>query len=186
MHDADFTPLRPRRWKAVEEPCTSEERTERIEDQAVPCPPTPPVVDEPVDVPTDSTFALVSAEPPEQVPDVVVLEDDEEERAAALREEAIRFASIALARALRVTLAENAAALSRYVDDALSACGRVERARVRLHPSDAACYRPRRDVEIIADASQARGDVVVETDVGMVCATLEERAALLARAAAHA
>jgi flagellar biosynthesis/type III secretory pathway protein FliH len=112
--------------------------------------------------------------------------DDAEEHAAAVRDEAIRFATIAAARALRTALAHDAAALTRYVDDALRACGRVVHSRVRLHPADAALYRPRRDVEIVADASAARGDVSVETDAGTVGATIEDRAALLVRAAAHA
>lgn len=112
--------------------------------------------------------------------------DDDEERAAAVREDAIRFAAIATARALRVALAADAGALTRYVDDALQACGRVARPRVRLHPADAASYRPRSDVDIVADPSSARGEVIVETEVGAVHATIENRAALLARAAAHA
>ena len=111
---------------------------------------------------------------------------DAREQAAALRSEAARFAAIACARALRVTLAENPATIARFVDDALRACGRVDRALVRLNPDDAASYRPQRDVEMTGDELVERGEVVVETERGLVRATLESRAALLTRAASDA
>jgi len=41
-------------------------------------------------------------------------------------------------------------------------------------------------VEVTADATLERGEVVVETDGGSVAATLDQRAMLLARSAADA
>ena len=108
------------------------------------------------------------------------------EQVEMLRAEATRFAAIACARALRVSLVENPATIAQFVDDALRACGRVARARLRLHPTDAAAYRPRRDVDVSADAHLERGEIVIETDSGSVGATLEQRALLLAKAAADA
>ena len=112
--------------------------------------------------------------------------DDGEERLAHVREEAIRIAAVATARALRTALAHDASALTQYVDDALRACGRLVRAKVALHPADVVRYRPRRDVDVFADESSDQGDVAVETDAGSVRASIEQRAALLARRAAYA
>ncbi len=111
---------------------------------------------------------------------------DEEEAHVALREEAIRFAAIACARALRKAVAADADELTRYVDEALRACGRVGRAAIHLHPEDAIAFRPSREADVVADASLARGAVSVTTDAGTLGATIEERALLLARAAAYA
>ena len=102
-----------------------------------------------------------------------------------IREEAIRFASIATARALRTALLDSAA-LTHYVDDALRACGRPAPPVVRLHPSDAHAYRPQRDVEIAADVSCDRGEIRIAVAGGEIGATIEERAELLVRAAACA
>ena len=111
---------------------------------------------------------------------------DPRELAAALRSEAARFAAIACARALRVALSENPATIARFVDDALRACGRIDRARVRLNPQDATAYRPHRDVEVTADQQLERGEVIVEAERGALAATLESRALLLTRAASDA
>lgn len=195
MPDADFMPLRPRRHGSAKTPAYTEETEPVSGVESAPAPPSQPAesptllpLPEHAVAPLPHSLEEASAEEQrlEAPPEPPNEPEDEEERAAGLRDEAIRFASIATARALRTTLARDAGALTRYVDDALQACGRVTRARVRLHPADAALYRPRRDVEIIADASASRGDVVIETDAGIVSATIEERAALLARAAAHA
>jgi len=105
--------------------------------------------------------------------------------AAAVRDEAIRFAAIAVARALRERL-RDPDVLTAYVDSALRACGRAQRQVVRLHPHDANAYRAQRGVEVIADAGCARGEVRIEARGGEVGATIEECAELLARAAAHA
>jgi hypothetical protein len=108
---------------------------------------------------------------------------DEELFEAAVREEAIRFASIAAARALRVALVDETT-LAKYVDDALRACGRGGRATVRLHPRDAIAFRPTRDLEVVSDDSCEAGQVVIELPAGSLGATADERAALLVRAAA--
>lgn len=107
---------------------------------------------------------------------------DEERYAADVREEAIRFATIATARALRSAL-RDAMILTHYVDDALRACGRPVHAAVRLHPDDAIVYRPQRGVRIVADPSLVRGALAVDYPDGTVGATVDERAALLVRAA---
>ena len=108
---------------------------------------------------------------------------DEERFRAAVREEAIRFASIAAARALRVALVDEAA-IAKYVDDALRACGHGGRATVRLHPRDARVYRSTHDVDVVGDDSCEVGQVVIELPTGSFGATVDERAALLVRAAA--
>ncbi|MBV8172179.1 MAG: hypothetical protein JO219_09660 [Candidatus Eremiobacteraeota bacterium] len=102
---------------------------------------------------------------------------------AAVREEAIRFATIATARALRCALRDADGAVTRYVDDALRACGRLLRASVRLHPADAHAYRPQRGVDVAPDALLARGTIAIDIGGGEVAATIEERAELLVRAA---
>ena len=193
MGDAEFRPLQVRRYRAMtaaaDSPATddvladeapvaeieaSEEcRSEIIVDAAPSC-------DEPA--PAEQT-RFPGDDWPSEFPD---LRDDEEDRFAQIREEAIRFASIATARALRTALADDAAALTKYVDDALRACGRFGRASVRLHPADVSNYRPRSDVEVVADHTSARGEVVVETEAGRAHAVIEDCAALLARSAAHA
>jgi hypothetical protein len=197
MPGAKFVPLRPRRQSAAPAPLASDAIEPAGELGVAPTPSPQPADGLPAIAALENDVALNQdsstnanaereAEPSEPPFAGASEPEDEAERAAALRDEAIRFASIATARALRTTLAHDAAALTRYVDDALRACGRITRARIRLHPADAQLYRPRRDVEVIADASAARGQVAVETDTGTVSATIEERAALLARAAAHA
>ena len=107
---------------------------------------------------------------------------DEERYAVDMREEAIRFATIATARALRSAL-RDATVLTQYVDDALRACGRPVSSAVRLHPDDAIAYRPQRGVRIVADVSLDRGAIAVDFPDGVVGATVDERAALLVRAA---
>jgi len=152
-----------------------------------PCESCPPQPDE---APTDAAGENATREPMQpdtaaraEVPAVI---HDVYEQAAELRAEAARFAAMACARALRSALAENPETITRFVDDALRACGRIARASARLHPEDAAAFRPQRDVEVTADATLERGEVVVETDGGSVAATLDQRAMLLARSAADA
>lgn len=192
MFIAEFVPLHPRRWRAAGVPampeCLEPERVSTTESTEASDSREVQSRDEAQSHDAAAISAQVQAPPPldDDTPIAEHASDDGEERAAVLREEAIRFAAIATARALRVGLAADTAALTRYVDDALQACGRVTRARIRLHPSDATLYRPRRDVDVVADPSSARGEIVVETEAGSVHATIENRAALLARAAAHA
>jgi len=204
MGNAEFTPLRPRRYGAtpaavdyvatdgalvgevpVAEIAANDTSAPEIvadkthfckepvsaDQQNVGC---EPVSAEPIRLPGDGW--------PQEFSDA---RDDEEERLAQIREEAIRFAAIATSRALRSALENDAVALTKYVDDALRACGRFGRARVRLHPADVSHYRPRSDVEVVADDTCACGEVVVETEAGSVRGVIDDRAALLARAAAH-
>jgi len=180
---AEFVPLRPRRLQraaAVEQ--TQVEIAEPVSQLA-------PVEPADVGVERASVAALPdSAAPPgdaDEPADARADELGEEQFAAAVREEAIRFAAIAVARALREHL-RDPAVLTAYVDDALRACGREERHVVRLHPDDAMAYRAPRGVEVIADPERARGEVSVAASGGEIGATIEERAELLARAAAHA
>lgn len=111
---------------------------------------------------------------------------DEHAQLELLRSEATRFAAIACARALRVSLAEDPARIVHFVDDALRACGRTDHRRVRLAPLDAAAYRPQRDVDVTIDVMLERGEVAVDTGYGEIRATLEQRAQLLVKAAADA
>jgi hypothetical protein len=191
MHDdREFAPLRPRRHGAPAANVSTE---------------ITPIVEEMTVIAADSAAAslavaeIVESREPEAEINLNGVRDeptavrhdrrracDEEERHAALREAAIRFAAIACARALRKAVAADADELTRYVDEALRACGRVSRSVIRLHPDDAAVFRPSREADVVADASLARGAVTVLTDAGSLGATIEERALLLARAAAHA
>ena len=105
---------------------------------------------------------------------------------ATLRKLAIALAAKACARALHEAIARNPLFVVRFVDDALRAAGFEDSATVRLCAVDAsACaYRLRGDV--IADATLARGEVIVELAGGSIGASIEERAAGLVRAAADA
>jgi len=206
MHAADFVPLQVRRYRAAPAAdcdAASDVAAGEAEAATIAAKAAGATADAPNDAETeegavrdnvhDAADAAVdvTTEPvrlpgenwPHDFPDAC---EGEEERLAQIREEAIRFASIATARALRSALTNDALALTRYVDDALRACGRFDRATVRLHPADVGHYRPRSDVEVVADASSIRGEVIVETDAGSVRAVIEDRAALLARAATYA
>jgi hypothetical protein len=180
---AEFTPLRPRRPRsAVAVERAQVELPGSVSAAALVERPSAVVEQTPVEPPPDST-----ALPCDEVDPVCTraAEFDEERFAAAVREEAIRFAAIAVARALREHL-RDAIALTVYVDDALRACGRAERHIVRLHPSDAAAYRAQQGVDVIADPGRARGEVSIAAGGGEISATIEDRAEILARAAAYA
>jgi len=201
----EFEALRPRRWSAPpasEAPgneslgnvvfraseASSERETVGDESPST-VDETPAYVDEPpanVNKPNENVVFRASAVSSDESDSVPVEAEDSEERDAIMRDEAIRFAAIACSRALRESLTHDSASLTRYVDDALRACGRVYHPAVRLHPEEAACYRPQRDVDVVADAALMRGEVIVETETGAIGATIEERAVLLVRAAAHA
>jgi hypothetical protein len=173
---AEFAPLRPRQAGVAAAPASADVK-----------------LDIALEPPMEEAIPSFALEQP--VPDPPVLTDSvpreppvsytEEQLAEAVREEAIRFASIATARALRVALLD-AAALTGYVDDALRACGRIVHPIVHLHPADARAYRPQRDVEIVADPELERGEIAVAIGGGSIGATIEERAELLVRAAACA
>jgi flagellar assembly protein FliH len=105
---------------------------------------------------------------------------------ALVRERAIEIAGAACARALHEAIARNRLFVARFVDDAIAAAGRSGTPRVRLSPDDAAACAVRPGIDVIADAAIAPGEVVVESEDTAVRATIEERAALLARAAADA
>ena len=110
---------------------------------------------------------------------------DSQRCVATLRDRAIALAAEACALALHEAVARNPLFVRRFVDDALRAAGTVQAKAVRLHPASAAiCGGVER--EIIADSALQCGEVVVETDSGSVRAVIEDRAALLARAATHA
>ncbi len=189
---AEFGPLRVRRYRAP---------AQSLESAQSAAPESPPQVGSPdgedaapvvaADSPASCALATSAAQPAaNEVPDHSDIPAayeppsyDEERFEAAVREEAIRFASIAVARALRVALVDDAT-LARYVDDALRACGRGGRATVRLHPRDAPAYRPTGDLEVVSDDSCEAGQVVIELPTGSLGATADERAALLVRAVA--
>jgi flagellar biosynthesis/type III secretory pathway protein FliH len=109
---------------------------------------------------------------------------DPSECEAAIRERAIRMAGIACARALHEAIARNPLFVARFVDDALAAFGDAKRARVRLSPADAVVCAGTVRCDVVADDALAPGEVVVESDVGSLRASIEARAERLARAAA--
>jgi hypothetical protein len=194
----EFERLRPRRYAPRLETPVPEQRTERLversearEESAKPLelvPATMTTALEPGDAcePEAGAPVVPSEDPPALCGEAALAgAPDALEQVALLREEAARFAAIACARALRATLADVPGTINRFVDDALRACGRVPHATVRLHPDDALAYRPQRDVDVIADPSCELGSVSVQTEDGVVAATIDQRAALLAKAAAH-
>jgi hypothetical protein len=155
MTAGEFEPLRPRRFVRAAAP----------EPEPPTAAPTTPAI-----------------EPKSQAPvEAVILPDTFD---AAVRACAIRFAAIACARALREAIARNPLFVARFVDDAILAAGRIEGARVRLSPQDAAACADMLACEIIADKALQTGEVRIEKDGCSVGATLQERAALLVRAAA--
>jgi hypothetical protein len=173
---AEFGPLRVRRYRVPEPPPPLLPQREDEASTIAPDPLSsePAIIAEPAGI----EKLAVHDEPTAREPSY-----DEERLRAAVREEAIRFASIAAARALRVALVDEAA-IAKYVDDALRACGRGGRATVRLHPRDARVYRSTHDVDVIGDDSCQASQVVIELPTGSLGATVDERAALLVRAAA--
>jgi hypothetical protein len=104
--------------------------------------------------------------------------------AQALRETAIRLASHACARALRVAIARNPLFVARFVDDALGALRAKSGACARLHPEDAAACSHLVQCQVIADASLSPGEVIVEGDGSRIHATTDGRAEILVRAIA--
>jgi flagellar biosynthesis/type III secretory pathway protein FliH len=188
---AEFGPLRVRRYRV---PGLSSEPPQTAVPESPPQAGLPEGEDAASAVAADahsSVLAISAAQPAvNEVPDrgetraaYETHSYDEERFEAAVREEAIRFASIAAARALRVALVDEAT-LDKYVDDALRACGRGGRATVRLHPRDALVYRPCRGLEVVSDDSCEAGQVLIELPTGSLGATVDERAALLVGAAA--
>ena len=101
-----------------------------------------------------------------------------------MRERAIEIAGAACARALHEAIARNRLFVARFVDDAIAAAGPSTVHRVRLSPKDAAVCGGRSCVDVVADATVASGEVIVESPAGAVRSTIEERCAVLARAAA--
>ena len=194
---SDFEPLRPRRYPSPEacsgaplqidgvDAPADEPRvdlsTQPIEEiQSAPG----GAEDEPLDIDQSDATSAFSAAEGELTADRA--QWDDEEYGAAVRSEAIRFAAIACSRAFRHALAEDNALITTFVDDALRACGRSTHPTARLNPSDVMAYRPQRDVDVIAEDALERGEIIIETDAGRVTATLDERAAVLVEAAAHA
>lgn len=93
--------------------------------------------------------------------------DEEQARLAAIREEAIRLATMACAAALRDTAKRHPSVIERFVDDALQAAG----------------IRDRTDVEIVR-SRPLPGDVEIRTGHAAVEGHVDRRADLLVRAAA--
>ena len=108
----------------------------------------------------------------------------EESNAQLVRALAIRLAGEACARALRQAVVRNPLFIARFVDDAIAAAGSPARATVRLCSLDAAAVGETSDRTVLIDDALARGDVVVETQSGAVCANVADRARLLVRACA--
>ena len=104
---------------------------------------------------------------------------------ARLREEAIRIAGSACARALGTAVARNPLFVARFVDEALRALGDPPGACIRVNPVIAPIVSGA-DRVVTSDESLKAGDVRVEYGGASVGATLEERASLLARAIADA
>lgn len=105
---------------------------------------------------------------------------------AEVRGLAIRLAGIACARALHEAVARNPLFVARFVDDALQAFGDIKHARARLRSIEAAVCAAAVGCDVVADDALAPGDVVVESESGVLRASIETRAANLVRAAADA
>lgn len=105
-------------------------------------------------------------------------------RREAIEEVRASVAELALALARRIVsdaLAEDPSRIEGLVEDALSRVRRATRARVRVHPDDAARLGDL-DFEVVADDTLEPGDCVVESDLGDVDARIETRLAALERA----
>jgi flagellar assembly protein FliH len=112
----------------------------------------------------------------------------ERARQALLADAETTVATLALAIARRLVGEDLEAHPERVRALVLEALGRVRRAtraRVRVHPSDAAQLVDL-DVAIVADAAIERGGCMVESEIGNVDARLEARLDALARALASA
>jgi flagellar assembly protein FliH len=106
---------------------------------------------------------------------------DGAECAALARNQAIRLASAACARVLHLAFLRNPFFIARFVDDAIRAAGGEANARIRLRPEAATLCAGRVKCEIVADAALSPGEVVAETELGTIGATIEERARSLVR-----
>ncbi|HET9343300.1 MAG TPA: FliH/SctL family protein [Candidatus Eremiobacteraceae bacterium] len=126
----------------------------------------------------------IDLEKPAEVRDDEANCRDEARTAASVRERATKIAGEACARALREAIARNPLFVARFVDDAMEVAGQGSGTTVRLSPVDAAACRDRVAASVAADETLASGDVVVETAHGIVSATVDQRARLLARAVA--
>jgi hypothetical protein len=167
MPELEFAVFMPRRLGArvrLEAP----EPEATLHEEADPALPEPASVVEPV----EEIVAIEPAPPWRDAPEIDI--------PAALREEAIRIATQACALAMRTSVANDAAFVSRLVDEALELCGGLEVCAVRLHPQDAASVDAGA-AAIESDESVERGNVVVATTAGSLQTSIDERATLLAR-----
>jgi flagellar biosynthesis/type III secretory pathway protein FliH len=119
--------------------------------------------------------------PAEEQPEAPSAACDRAACASLVRNQAIQLASAACARALHVAFLRNPFFIARFVDDAIRAAGGEANARVRLRPDAAALCASRVKSEIIADDALSLGEVVAETELGTISATIEERAHTLVR-----
>lgn len=103
----------------------------------------------------------------------------------SVRDLAIELAAAACARALRYAVDRNPRLLARFVDDALRAAGNPKDAVVRVATPTAFTGDHPGTHALVADPSLSAGDVFVTCDAGTLGATIEERAALLVRAASQ-
>ncbi len=171
MRDDAFTPLVLRRVRAhASDPAPSETR------EAIAAP------EEPIAHPNQTDEPGMSAPKalPSTLPDAGCTSPTCIQRARTL---AIRLAGEACARALKQAIAKNPLFVARFVGDALTAAGLPADATVRLCALDAPVCRAGVAAAIEVDDSLGRGDVIVAACDGTLRAVLDERAALLVRAA---
>ncbi|MDQ6767992.1 MAG: hypothetical protein M3Z41_09325 [Candidatus Eremiobacteraeota bacterium] len=99
-----------------------------------------------------------------------------------IRNTAVRLAAIACGRALQHAVMVHPGIIAAFVDDALTASGYPQLARIRVHPDSIEQLAATR-YDCVGDDSLAAGDVVVECDDLNLGASLLERAALLVASA---
>ena len=94
------------------------------------------------------------------------------------REEVGTLAIAVARRAIGIALEERPEHVRALVDEALTRVRRARQVRVRVHPEDA---RYLDGIALVTDDTLARGDCVVESELGEVDARIETRVEALAR-----
>ncbi len=115
-------------------------------------------------------------------------------RASKLEHGILISTAVALAeRLLMDELHIDPSAITRLAEAALAEVRGTRRARVRSHPLDAPtlqtmihCGETHEALEVIPDESLARGDIRIETDLGVIDASIRTRLERLARTLHHA
>ncbi len=109
---------------------------------------------------------------------------DEPDQRRAILAEALRIAEIACLRILKHALDEQPRLIEAFVADAFAAAGSPEHARIGINSGVVLSQQPACAAGVNENAHLLPGEVTIESNLGTLSATLEERAHLVVRAIA--